>query len=241
MDFNKDSFNKPREYAMISQSSGAVQVFMGKVYAWMAAALVLTGSVAYFTAHSETLLRMLFSNSMTVWILFFATLGLVFTISGMINRISAGLAAFLFILYSALMGLMLSSIFIVYTKSSIASVFFITAGMFAVLSVFGMVTKRDLTGMGRFMFMGLIGIIIASIVNFFLKSPSVYWVVSYLGVFIFAGLTAYDTQKLKNMAYQIEGGPADMVLKMSIVGALTLYLDFINMFLFLLRIFGNRN
>lgn len=167
-------------------------------------------------------------------------LGLVFVLSGMVQKLSAAAATSLFMLYSALTGLTLASIFIVYTYSSIASTFVVTAGMFGAMSLYGYTTKRDLSGIGSMMFMGLIGIILASLVNIWLKSPALTWVITYAGVIIFVGLTAYDTQKLKAMGEQLNPEDKDNFRKYSILGALTLYLDFINLFLMLLRIFGNR-
>lgn len=158
----------------------------------------------------------------------------------MVNRLSGTAATSLFMLYSALTGLTLSSILIMYTGASIASTFVICAGMFGAMSFYGYTTKRDLSGMGSMLFMGLIGIILASLVNIWLKSPALMWVVTYIGVLVFVGLTAYDTQKLKNLGAQLDVNDKDSFRKYSIVGALTLYLDFINLFLMLLRIFGNR-
>ncbi len=167
-------------------------------------------------------------------------LGLVFVISGMVNRLSGTMATGLFMLYSALTGLTLSSIFIAYTYSSIASTFVVTAGMFGAMSLYGYTTKRDLSGFGSMLFMGLIGIVLASLVNIWLKSPALMWAITYIGVLVFVGLTAYDTQKLKAMGEQLNADDKDSFRKYAIVGALTLYLDFINLFLMLLRIFGNR-
>jgi FtsH-binding integral membrane protein len=172
-------------------------------------------------------------------IFLFAELGLVFYLSARINKIQAGTATGLFIGYAALNGLTLSMIFLAYTAESIAGTFFITAGMFGSMAVYGLVTKRDLSGWGSFLFMGLIGVIIASIVNIFLKSSSLYWAISLIGVFVFGGLTAYDVQKIKKMGEDgiMEQGE-EMVKKGAIMGALALYLDFINLFLMLLRFFG---
>ena len=226
---------------MISRDTGTlVSTFMGKVYGWMMLALVISGLVAYYVAHSPALYTRLFGSSGMVIGLIVVWFGLVIVLSAAINKLSAPAASLMFIVYSVVTGVVLSSIFIVYTKSSIASVFFICAAMFGVMSVIGIFIKRDLSGVGSFMFIGLIGIIIASIVNIFLKSPMLYWVISYIGVFVFLGLTAADTQKLKQTAHALEGADGGVVLKYSIIGALTLYLDFINLFLFLLRIFGDR-
>ncbi|MEJ2199610.1 MAG: Bax inhibitor-1/YccA family protein [Desulfuromonadaceae bacterium] len=185
------------------------------------------------------MLQLIFGNKMVFYGLLIGELGLVIALSAAINRISATTASLMFLLYSALNGITFASIFLIYTQSSIASTFFITAGTFAAMSVFGMVTKRDLTGWGSFLFMGLIGIIIASVVNIFLHSPMITWVVSYLGVFIFVGLTAYDTQKLKRIS-QMGFADGQSRRKAVILGALTLYLDFINLFLMLLRVLGSR-
>lgn len=163
-----------------------------------------------------------------------------FVLSGLIHKLSAGVATSLFMLYSALTGLTLSSILFIYTAESIAATFVVTAGMFGAMSLYGYTTKRDLSGFGNMLFMGLIGIVLASLVNFWLKSEALMWAVTYIGVVIFVGLTAYDTQKLKNIGQQIDLNDASQLRKTAILGALTLYLDFINLFLMLLRIFGNR-
>jgi FtsH-binding integral membrane protein len=211
---------------------------MRGVYNWMAVGLALTGVVAMATVSSETLSRMVLGNRIVFMILVIGELGLVIGLSAAINRMSAATAVALFCVYAAVNGLTLSVIFIIYTAESIAGTFFITAGTFGAMSLFGYVTKRDLTGMGHFMLMGLIGIIIASIVNIFLNSQGVYWFVTYAGVLIFTGLTAYDTQKIKRIGMSVSGG--EQTRKGTIIGALTLYLDFINLFLMLLRIFGKR-
>jgi FtsH-binding integral membrane protein len=174
-----------------------------------------------------------------LFVLILAELGLVVAISGMIQRINTGVATALFLLYSALNGLTLSAIFIVYAHATIASAFVVTAGTFAAMSVYGFVTKTDLTKFGPILFMALIGLIIASVVNIFMASSGLYWIITYAGVLIFVGLTAYDTQKLKIIAVQTESNPA-LAARLSIAGALSLYLDFINLFLFILRIMGNR-
>lgn len=224
-----------------TQTEAAVNSFIQSVYGWMAFGLGLTGLVAMFIANSPTLLQLIFGNQLIFFGLIIAELALVFFISARINRIEAGTATGLFLLYAGLNGVTLSFIFLVYTRASIASTFFICAGTFAACSVYGYVTKKDLTSMGGFLFMGLIGIIIASVVNIFLRSPMVYWIISFVGVGIFMGLTAYDTQKIKSMAHS---QPADLeagvIRKGAIMGALSLYLDFINMFIFMLHIFGGR-
>jgi len=222
-----------------TQTNILVNSFIRSVYNWMAAGLAITGFVAFYVVNNETLLQLIFGNQLIFFGLIIGELALVFTISARVNKMQASTATSLFILYAALHGATLSAVLLMYTMTSIASTFFICAGTFAICSVYGMVTKRDLTGVGGFMFMGLIGIIIASIVNIFMQSSLLSMMISYIGVLIFVGLTAYDTQKLKNMALtQPAGLDAGTIRKGAIIGALTLYLDFINMFLFLLHILG---
>ena len=215
-----------------------VNNFIRSVYNWMAVGLALTGCVAFYVSTNVNILRLI-AGPMIQIVLFIAVIGLVVSISRMVNRISAGTATGLFVVYSALMGVLLAPIFIVYTQASIASTFFICAGTFVACSIYGWTTKRDLTSVGGFLTMGLIGIIIASLVNMFIRSSAMHYIIGYIGVIVFVGLTAYDTQKLKDMA---RTQPADLdgavVRKGAILGALSLYLDFINLFLMLLRIFG---
>ncbi|MBU0960401.1 MAG: Bax inhibitor-1/YccA family protein [Proteobacteria bacterium] len=215
----------------------ASTIFLAKVFNWMAVGLGLTGVVAWFTASSGLAMQLVASP--VFMILLFAELGLVFYLSARIDKIQAGTATGLFIGYAVLNGLTLSMVFLAYTQSSIAATFFITAGMFGSMAVYGLVTKRDLSAWGSFLFMGVIGIIIASVVNIFLKSSSLYWAISLIGVFVFVGLTAYDVQKIKTIGEQgiMEQGD-ETVRKGAIMGALALYLDFINLFLMLLRFFG---
>lgn len=217
----------------------ASTVFLAKVFNWMAIGLGLTGVIAYLTAQSGLALKIAASPLFIVLIL--AELGMVFFLSARIEKIQPGTATGLFVGYSALNGLTLSTIFLAYTRASIGGTFLITAGMFGAMAVYGLVTKRDLSGMGSFMFMGLIGIILASIVNIFLQSSSLYWAISVIGVLVFVGLTAYDVQKIKNIGEQgiMQQGEA-AIRKGAIIGALALYLDFINLFLMLLRFFGSR-
>jgi uncharacterized protein len=223
-----------------TQTQIRVNSFIQGVYNWMALGLGLTGLVAFIVAGSPGLRQLIFGNTLIFFGLIIGQLALVFTISSRVHKMEASTATNLFILYAALNGATLSIIFLAYTASSIASTFFICAATFGVCSIYGMTTKKDLTSWGSFLFMGLIGIIIASVVNIFLRSSAVSMIVSYIGVFIFIGLTAYDTQKLKNMALtQPEGLDAGVIRKGSILGALSLYLDFINMFLFMLYIFGD--
>lgn len=225
-----------------------VNTFVRSVYNWMAAGLAVTGVVAYLFAHNANLFQLMFQivgNRLQPTLLFYgaiiAEFMLVFAISARVQRMQAATATALFMLYAALNGATLSSIFIIFTQSSIVSTFFICAGTFLACSLYGWATKRDLTSMGSFMRMGLIGIIIATLVNLFLRSPMVAVVVSYIGVIVFVGLTAYDTQKIKAMALsQPSDLKAGVVRKGAIIGALTLYLDFINLFIMLLMIFGKR-
>ncbi|HEX9777871.1 MAG TPA: Bax inhibitor-1/YccA family protein [Geopsychrobacteraceae bacterium] len=213
--------------------------FLARVYGWMTAGLALTALASMFTLSSEALLQLIFGNRMVFYGLIIAELGLVVALSAAINRISAATATLLFLVYSALNGVTFAAIFLIYTQSSIASTFFVASGTFAAMSCYGYLTKRDLTGWGSFLFMGLIGIIIASLVNIFLHSEMIYWITSYIGVFVFVGLTAYDTQKIKQIG-QAGFADAEQQKKSAILGALRLYLDFINLFLMLLRVMGNR-
>ena len=226
--------------SIVQRANTGLQVFMAQVYGWMTCGLLLTAFVAWYAANTPAVMEFVFSSNITFFGLIIAQLALVFVISGMIQKLSPGLATSLFMLYSALTGLTLSSIFIAYTASSIASTFVVAGGMFGAMSLYGYTTKRDLSGFGNMLFMALIGIVLASLVNFWLKSDALMWAITYIGVIVFVGLTAYDTQKLKNLGEQIDTRDTQMLRKYSIVGALTLYLDFINLFLMLLRIFGNR-
>jgi FtsH-binding integral membrane protein len=213
--------------------------FITKVYGWMFLALVITGLVAMAVASSEELLKILFSSVTNFYILLGLQLVLVIAISAFIEKISSGVATLLFLLYSVVTGIVFSVIFLVYTTGSIASTFLVTALTFGIMSAIGYFTKKDLTSIGRLLFMGLIGIVIASIANWFMQSPALYWIITYVGLFIFIGLVAYKTQYIKKMAIlQIEDPEA--AKKGTIVGALSLYLSFINIFLFLLRIMGGR-
>lgn len=218
-----------------------VNTFIRSVYNWMAIGLGITGFVAFYISNSEAMLRLIFGNQLIFFGLIIGELALVFSLAGRVHKMQASTATSLFVLYAALNGATLSAIFLIYTKSSIASTFFICAATFVASSIFGMATKRDLTSVGQFMFMGLIGIIIASVVNIFVRSSGMSLIISYIGVIVFVGLTAYDTQKLKTMALsQPDGLDAGAIRKGAILGALTLYLDFINLFLMLLRILGSR-
>lgn len=222
----------------ISQArQDAASIFLAKVFNWMAVGLGITGVVAYLTAFTG--LAVAIANSPLFLVLAIGTLGLVFFLSARIDKIQASTASLLFVGYAVLNGLFFSTLFLRYTGSSIAGTFLITAGMFGAMAAYGLVTKRDLSGWGSFLFMGLIGILIAMVVNIFLQSPAVYWVTSMIGVLIFTGLTAYDVQKIKRMGEEgIMTQGQEAIVKGSIMGALALYLDFINLFLMLLRFFG---
>lgn len=225
-----------------AQTQLIINEFVRSVYNWMAIGLALTGFVAFYVANSESMMRLIFGNQIIFFGLIIGELALVFTISARVQKIKASTATALFVLYAALNGATLSAIFLIYTRTSITSTFFICAATFVTCSIYGMTTKRDLTSLGGFMAMGLIGIIIASVVNIFIGSYGLHMIISYIGVIVFVGLTAYDTQKLKTMALsQPAGLDAGVVRKGAILGALSLYLDFINLFLMLLRILGNRN
>ena len=224
-----------------------LRAYMLKVYNYMGSALLVTGIVALITFKLavDSLSPLMFSplgnsiyNSGLAWVVMLAPLGVVMYMSFGINKMSSSKAQGIFWLFAALMGISLSSIFVVYTETSITRVFFITAGTFGSMSIYDYTTKRDLTKLGSFLMMGLIGIIIASIVNIFMQSSMMYFVISILGVLIFVGLTAYDTQKIKNMYAVSDTG--EVMGKKAVMGALTLYLDFINLFIMLLRLFGQR-
>ena len=220
-------------------AESAAATLFKSLYMQMAAALTITGLVAYFLSESVDFWYFLAENSFAIWGIFIAQIVLVIWLSARLPKMSMTSATLLFILYSALMGVTMSTIFMIYTMSSIASVFFITAGTFLVMSLIGFFTRIDLTRVGSLLFMALVGLIIASVVNIFLHSETLYWVVSYAGVVIFVGLTAYDTQKIKDTFIQY-GEVDEMGQKLALYGAFSLYLDFINLFLHLLRIMGDR-
>ena len=223
-----------KDYAM----STAFPALMRKVFVWMTLALAITGLTAYGVATSPALLSLIFSSKVTFFGLIIAEFALVFAISGAINRLSLSTATLLFILYSVVNGATLSSIFFAFSVATIGKVFFITAGTFGAMALVGYTTKTDLTSMGKLLFMALLGIIIASVVNMFVASSGLDLILSYVGVLVFVGLTAYDTQKIKQMC-QSAPDAGESTQKLALIGALSLYLDFINLFLYLLRIFGN--
>ena len=215
-----------------------LRAYMLRVYNYMVSGLALTGIVAFGVANTPVLFNAIFGTGMA-WVVMLAPLGVVFFLSARMHKMSFAAAQTWFWVFAGLMGISLATIFVAYTGTSIARVFFITAGTFAAMSLYGYTTKRDLTGLGSFLFMGLIGIIIASLVNIFLASSALHFAISVIGVLIFVGLTAYDTQKIKEMYAESDG--TEVMGKKAVMGALRLYLDFINLFLMLLRLFGSRN
>lgn len=219
--------------------SSAFPVLMRKVYVWMTLALVITGFTAYGVATSPGVLQAIYGNQLLFWGMIIAEFALVIGVSAAVNRLSLTTATLMFILYSVINGALLSYIFLVYTASSVATVFFITAGTFGAMALVGYTTKTDLTSIGKYLFMALIGLIIATVVNVFIKSEGFTYILSYIGVLIFVGLTAYDSQKIKQMLIQAPDA-GESAQKWALLGALTLYLDFINLFIYLLRIFGKR-
>ncbi|MDC9589041.1 Bax inhibitor-1/YccA family protein [Xenorhabdus sp. XENO-10] len=226
--------------SIVQKAGSGVQTYMAQVYGWMTCGLLLTAFVAWYVVSTPEILFAIISNKVVFYGLVIAQVALVFVLSGLVHKMSGALATGLFMLYSMLTGLTLSCVLIRYTGSSIASTFVISAGMFCALSVYGYTTKRSLSGLSSFLFMGLIGILLASLINIWLKSPALMWVITYIGVVVFAGLTAYDTQKLKEMGEHLDVNDKENLRRYSIIGALTLYLDFINLFLMLLRILGDR-
>jgi len=211
--------------------------FLGKVYGWMFLGLLVTATTAFILLSSAPLMEFIVLNRGVLWLVFIGQLGLVIFLSARVNKMAPATAAALFILYSATVGITMSLVFLAYTGVSLFSTFMVTAGTFGALALFGTVTKRSLAGVGQFMFMGLIGLIIAMVVNLFVLSSVVDFVISVVGVIVFTGLTAWDAQRLKQMAVALPDG---RVGAYAVVGALSLYLDFINLFLFILRFTGNR-
>jgi len=247
LDFNQRSFTKTADQVDIDEG---LRAYMLKVYNYMTTGLLLTGFVAYFLGKASIVTNdmdqiigvtsvgaMLFGSPLK-WVIILAPLGFVFYLSARISKMSISSAQITFWIFSAIMGLSLSSLFIEFTHSSIARVFFITSGTFAAMSIYGYTTKKDLTRLGGFLFMGLIGIIIASVVNIFIGSSALQFAISVIGVLVFVGLTAYDTQSIKNM--YLAGDADEVGSKKALMGALRLYLDFINLFILLLQLFGQR-
>ena len=229
------SRSREREFEI----SEAFPILMRKVYTWMTLAMIITGFTACYVATSPALMGLIFANKVVFWGLLIAEFALVVGVTAAINRLSLTMATLMFVLYSIVNGATLSSICLIYSESSIASVFFITAGTFAAMAAFGYFTKTDLSSMGKILFMALIGIIIATVVNIFMQSSGLAMILNYLGVLVFVGLTAYDSQKIKEMLLTAPDA-GESAQKMALLGALSLYLDFINLFLYMLRIFGDR-
>ena len=227
---NSRALDRPAAFAML----------MRKVYTWMALALAVTGLTAYYCAYNTSLVYAIVSNSILFWGLMIAEFVAVVYLTARIERMAFSSAGLIFLLYSVLNGVTFSVIFLAYTEQSIASTFFITAGTFGAMSLIGYFTKKDLSGFGRFLMMSLIGLLIATVVNLFLQSTMLMWICTYVGVLIFSGLTVYDTQKIKNMFLMHGAEMNESTMKLALMGSLTLYLDFINLFLYLLRIFGDR-
>ena len=232
-DYEENNYDKG--YNSLSTAQGMLSGVMSRVYGWMTAALLITAGMALFTVNSPAMLKVIFGNSASLWVLFIVEIGLVVWLSAGINKMSQSMATAVFLLYAALNGLVLSSIFFAYDLGTIYAAFGASALTFAAMSFVGFVTHRDLSGLGGILFMGLIGLIIASVVNIFWANSTLDALITYIGVFIFVGLTAYDTQKIKQM---VSYASPSMVGKVSIYGALSLYLDFINLFLYILRLFG---
>jgi FtsH-binding integral membrane protein len=233
------SWQQPRQSSFLPADlrDERVGAFLARVYGWMFAGLLITAATAFVVASTPALIEAVIVNRLVFWVIVFAQLGLVFYLSARVDRVQPATAAILFLLYSGLVGVTSSVVLLVFTGASIAQTFIITAGMFGATAVFGSVTKRSLAGVGHFMFMGLIGLILASIVGFFWHSNALQFVISVVGVVVFTGLTAWDAQRLKQMAVALPDG---RVGAYAVVGALSLYLDFINLFFFLLRFMGNR-
>lgn len=237
MNYNNPEFDRAMNTSEFGMAL-SVPALMRKVYVWMTLALVITGFTAYGVATSPGIRQMIFANQIVFWGLIIAEFALVIGLSAAINRLSLTTATLMFVIYSVINGATLSCIFLLYTMSSIASVFFITAATFGVMSLIGIVTKTDLSGMGKMLLMALIGLVIATVVNMFMKSSGLAMIINYIGVLVFVGLTAYDTQKIKQMLYMAPSDESGQ--KLALLGALSLYLDFVNLFLYLLRILGSR-
>lgn len=221
-------------------NASTFKVLMRKVYLWMTLALMITGITAAGVANSPNILALIYSSQVVMWGIIIAEFGLVIYISARLEKLSLSTATTLFALYSILNGVMLSSIFLLYSTVIISKVFFITAGTFGVTALYGYATKKDLSSLGNILFMALIGLVIATVVNVFMKSAMFDLILSYIGVIIFVGLTAWDSQKIKHMM-MVQQDADESAQKLALIGALSLYLDFINLFLYLLRIFGRSN
>lgn len=238
--FPMNSFNNDMAWEREKSLSINMPGLMKDIYLWVAIALAITGFTAYTVAGSPMLLSLVFAGKFTMWALLIATVALVWHLSSAVARMSLKKAAAMYIIYAVLNGAMMASIFLVYTMTSIASVFFITAGTFAVMSAYGYLTKTDLSKMGNLCLMGLFGLIIATVVNLFLDNSFLEMILAYAGILIFVGLTAYDTKRIREIAFANNTNTTDEGVKLAILCALTLYLDFINLFIYMLRIFGEK-
>lgn len=230
--------NQTKNYSLHEASVDVRKKFMAGVYGWMGLALAISAAAAYFTVNSQFMLNLVYGSRYTIYGLIIAELALVFILAGKIRQMSVQTARLCFVGYSILNGVTLSVVLMIYASSSVAQIFFITALMFGAMSLYGMKTKTDLTSAGRYLMMALIGLIIASVINLLFRSTGLDWLISIIAVVVFTGLTAYDTQKLMKISVQADG--SENFQKIAIIGALNLYLDFINIFLNLLRLFGNR-
>lgn len=245
---NNTFYNQePRTITIGTEQASSVRTFLSHVFSYMAAALIISGVMAWWFGHTDLILNLYSidvaagkaSLNILGWVVMLAPLGLVFAMGGLLNRVSGTALLLMFLAFSVINGISLSFIFLAYAETAIYRVFFMAAGIFAIMAVAGYTTKTDLTKLGSLLFIGLIGIVIGSLVNMFIGSSTMDYIISILGVIIFTGLTAYDMQKLKNMGMQIATG-TETAQKMALMGALSLYLDFINLFLMLLRLFGSR-
>lgn len=239
LDFTKQTSSYAQSQAKTHSYDAGLRSYMLSTFNNMGVALGITGLVSFLISQSPALVGALFGNTILMWVVLLAPLGFMFFMGARINKISAAQAKMYLWIFAGLMGLALTPVFLAYTGASIARAFFVTASLFGAMSLYGYTTKKDLTAMGSFLMMGLIGVIIASIVNIFLKSSAMDFAISILTVIIFTGLTAYDTQRIKSIYFQFAGN-AEGISKAATMGALTLYMDFINMFLAILRLFGDR-
>ena len=234
------NYNFSNESIQETRAHEIANSFLSQVYVWMCFGLAVTGGISWYAANSLWLIKMLFgSGSAPFLIIVIIQLGIVYYLSTRVTSLSPTAASGLFVIYAAINGIIIAPIFLIYTRESIASTFFITAGTFGAMSLYGYMTKKDLSGLRSFLIMGLIGLIIASVVNIWLKNQTMMWVVTYIGVIVFVLLTAYDTQKIKQMAYNLDQNE-ELRSSVAVLGALSLYLDFINLFIYLLRILGRR-
>jgi len=232
-----DGYDRSETLAAPSRDEALVADFVRGVYGWMCGGLAITAATAWLVANSPSILTAIVTNRLLFWAIIIAQFGIVITLSARVSRLAAGTASALFIAYSALTGVTLSFVLLLYTAESVASTFIVCSGMFGALALYGTLTKRNLSGLGQFMFMGLIGLVLASLVGMFWQNDGLQFMISFVGVIVFAGLTVWDAQRLKGLAFATNAGGVGAV---TIVGALALYLDFVNLFLFLLRFLGGR-